>query len=98
MYRGSSCNNSCWVDLLSNFTFFCESEVSCWATTSERQVARIRTLHLKAILKQDMSFFDAQQSASTGQLVASMCADTVLIQEAIGQKVRTNAKRFGVQG
>ncbi|KAG4959298.1 hypothetical protein JHK87_035931 [Glycine soja] len=36
------------------------SKVSCWVITGERQTARIRGLYLKAILRQDISFFDKE--------------------------------------
>uniref|UniRef100_A0ACD5V8Z7 Uncharacterized protein n=1 Tax=Avena sativa TaxID=4498 RepID=A0ACD5V8Z7_AVESA len=59
--------------------------VSCWAITGERQAARIRAQYLKAILRQDIAFFDKEMS--TGQVVERMCGDTFLIQDAIGEKV-----------
>ena len=51
----------------------------------ERQAARIRCLYLKAILRQDVPFFD--QETSTGEVIGRMAGDTVLIQDAIGEKV-----------
>lgn len=53
--------------------------------TGERQAARIRGLYLESILRQDISFFDAE--TSTGEIIERMTSDTVLIQEAIGEKV-----------
>ncbi|XP_066311948.1 ABC transporter B family member 3-like [Miscanthus floridulus] len=60
-------------------------QVSCWTITGERQAARIRALYLKAILRQDIAFFDMEMS--TGQAVERMAGDTFLIQDAIGEKV-----------
>ncbi|XP_008675534.1 ABC transporter B family member 11 isoform X2 [Zea mays] len=60
-------------------------QVSCWIITGERQAARIRALYLKAILRQDIAFFDMEMS--TGQVVERMAGDTFLIQDAIGEKV-----------
>ncbi|KAF8730446.1 hypothetical protein HU200_017024 [Digitaria exilis] len=60
-------------------------QVSCWTITGERQAARIRALYLKAILRQDITFFDMEMS--TGQVVERMSGDTFLIQDAIGEKV-----------
>lgn len=40
---------------------------------------------MKTILKQDIAFFDTQ--TTTGEVVGRMSRDTVLIQEAIGEKV-----------
>lgn len=53
--------------------------------TGERQAARIRSLYLRTILRQDVSFFDKE--TNTGEVVARMSGDTVLIQEAMGEKV-----------
>jgi len=53
--------------------------------TGERQAARIRGLYLKAILRQDISFFDKE--TNSGEVVGRMSGDTVLIQEAMGEKV-----------
>ncbi|XP_020228213.1 ABC transporter B family member 21-like isoform X1 [Cajanus cajan] len=60
-------------------------QVACWVSTGERQAARIRGLYLKAILRQDISFFDKE--TNTGEVVGRMSGDTVLIQEAMGEKV-----------
>ncbi|XP_044977654.1 ABC transporter B family member 4-like isoform X1 [Hordeum vulgare subsp. vulgare] len=60
-------------------------QVSCWTITGERQAARIRAMYLKAILRQDIAFFDKEMS--TGQVVERMSGDTFLIQDAIGEKV-----------
>jgi ATP-binding cassette subfamily B (MDR/TAP) protein 1 len=53
--------------------------------TGERQAARIRVLYLKAMLKQDISYFD--EDARTGEVVNSLSSDTLLIQDAISEKV-----------
>ncbi|XP_006396374.2 ABC transporter B family member 3 isoform X2 [Eutrema salsugineum] len=60
-------------------------QVSCWIITGERQAARIRSLYLKTILRQDIGFFDAD--TNTGEVVGRMSGDTVLIQDAMGEKV-----------
>ncbi|XP_002519759.2 ABC transporter B family member 9 isoform X1 [Ricinus communis] len=60
-------------------------QVSCWMVTGERQSARIRGLYLKTILRQDIGFFDAE--TSTGEVIGRMSGDTILIQEAMGEKV-----------
>ncbi|KAK7363394.1 hypothetical protein VNO77_05536 [Canavalia gladiata] len=61
------------------------STVACWVITGERQAARIRGLYLKAILRQDISFFDKEMKS--GEVVGRMSGDTFLIQEAMGEKV-----------
>jgi ATP-binding cassette subfamily B (MDR/TAP) protein 1 len=53
--------------------------------TGERQAARIRNLYLKTILRQEIAFFD--KYTSTGEVVGRMSGDTVLIQDAMGEKV-----------
>ncbi|CAM8897209.1 unnamed protein product [Rhodiola kirilowii] len=60
-------------------------QVACWMTTGERQAARIRGLYLKTILRQDVAFFDKE--TNTGEVVGRMSGDTVLIQDALGEKV-----------
>ncbi|XP_020267245.1 ABC transporter B family member 4-like isoform X1 [Asparagus officinalis] len=60
-------------------------QVACWTTTGERQAARIRNLYLKTILRQEIAFFDKE--TNTGEVVGRMSGDTVLIQEAIGEKI-----------
>ncbi|KAG6699880.1 hypothetical protein I3842_08G084200 [Carya illinoinensis] len=60
-------------------------QVACWMITGERQTARIRGLYLKAILRQDVAFFDNE--TNTGEVVGRMYGDTVLIQDAMGEKL-----------
>ncbi|KAH1102780.1 hypothetical protein AAZX31_13G204200 [Glycine max] len=60
-------------------------QVSCWMMTGERQAARIRGLYLKTILKQDITFFDTE--TTTGEVIGRMSGDTILIQDAMGEKV-----------
>lgn len=54
--------------------------------TGERQAARIRNMYLKTILRQDIGFFDVE--TNTGEVVGRMSGDTVLIQDAMGEKVK----------
>ncbi|KAF7804972.1 ABC transporter B family member 21-like [Senna tora] len=60
-------------------------QVASWMVTGERQAARIRGLYLKTILRQDVAFFDKE--TNTGEVVGRMSGDTVLIQDAMGEKV-----------
>ncbi|KAL8130445.1 hypothetical protein V2J09_019600 [Rumex salicifolius] len=60
-------------------------QVTCWIVTGERQSARIRRLYLDTILRQDIAFFDTE--SSTGEVIGRMSGDTVLIQDAMGEKV-----------
>ncbi|KAF5176053.1 Abc transporter b family member [Thalictrum thalictroides] len=61
-------------------------QVSCWMVTGERQAARIRGLYLKTILGQDITFFDTE--TTTGEVIGRISGDTILIQDAMGEKVR----------
>ncbi|CAH9146833.1 unnamed protein product [Cuscuta epithymum] len=60
-------------------------QMSCWVVTGERQAARIRGLYLRAILRQDIAFFDTETTA--GEVIGRMSGDTILIQEAMSDKV-----------
>ncbi|XP_059664692.1 ABC transporter B family member 9 isoform X1 [Cornus florida] len=60
-------------------------QVTCWTITGERQAARVRELYLKTILRQDIAFFDTE--TTTGEVIGRMSGDTILIQEAMGDKV-----------
>ncbi|OIW07048.1 hypothetical protein TanjilG_02682 [Lupinus angustifolius] len=59
-------------------------QVKCWMIAGERQAARIRGLYLKTILRQDVAFFDKE--TNTGEVIGRMSGDTVLIQDAMGEK------------
>ncbi|KAL3815059.1 hypothetical protein ACJIZ3_016327 [Penstemon smallii] len=60
-------------------------QVACWMVTGERQAARVRSLYLKTILRQEIAYFD--QDVSTGEVNGRMSGDTILIQDAMGEKV-----------
>ncbi|XP_059662528.1 ABC transporter B family member 15-like [Cornus florida] len=61
----------------------------CWARTSERQTSRMRMEYLKAILRQEVGFFDTQaaESSITYQVVSTISSDSNSIQIAIGEKI-----------
>ncbi|XVF66026.1 hypothetical protein PTKIN_Ptkin10aG0001300 [Pterospermum kingtungense] len=60
-------------------------QVASWMITGERQAARLKSLYLKTILRQDIGFFDDE--INTGEVIGKMSGDTFLIQDAIGEKV-----------
>ncbi|KAJ4718787.1 ABC transporter B family protein [Melia azedarach] len=62
-----------------------KTEVTCWIVIGERQAARIRSLYLKTILRQDIGFYDME--TRTGEVIQRMSGNTVLIQDAMGEKV-----------
>ncbi|KAE9449261.1 hypothetical protein C3L33_18837, partial [Rhododendron williamsianum] len=61
------------------------AEIACWIYTGERQVGTWRKKYLEAVLKQDVGFFDTD--ARTGDIVFSVSTDTLLVQDAISEKV-----------
>ncbi|KAJ6959976.1 ABC transporter B family member 19 [Populus alba] len=61
------------------------AEIACWMYTGERQVSTLRKKYLEAVLKQDVGFFDTD--ARTGDIVFSVSTDTLLVQDAISEKV-----------
>ncbi|PIN19671.1 Multidrug/pheromone exporter, ABC superfamily [Handroanthus impetiginosus] len=61
------------------------AEIACWMYTGERQVGALRKKYLEAVLKQDVGFFDTD--ARTGDIVFSVSTDTLLVQDAISEKV-----------
>jgi ATP-binding cassette subfamily B (MDR/TAP) protein 1 len=66
-------------------TFVCAyGQLVCWMIAGENQAKRIRNLYFKAILRQDIGWFD---SKSTGELTTRMVADTNTIQEGISEKI-----------
>lgn len=61
-------------------------EAAAWIKTGERQASRLRCLYLKAVLRQDESFFDLR-GANAAEVVNSIEADMLIIQDVIGEKV-----------
>ena len=57
--------------------------------TGERQVIALRKAYLDAVLRQDVGFFDTD--ARTGDIVFGVSTDTLLVQDAIGEKVATSS-------
>lgn len=64
----------------------CFLEGYCWARTAERQASRLRTRYLKAVLRQDVGYFDLHVT-STAEVITSVSSDSLVIQDAISEKV-----------
>ncbi|KAA3455984.1 ABC transporter B family member 15-like [Gossypium australe] len=64
----------------------CFIEGFCWTRTSERQATRMRSRYLKAILRQDVGYFDLNVT-STADVVTSVSNDSLIIQEVISEKI-----------
>ncbi|EFH44464.1 hypothetical protein ARALYDRAFT_355242 [Arabidopsis lyrata subsp. lyrata] len=85
-YRGTNIQIAVKILYLAVYAcVFSFLQVSCWIVTGERQSSRIRNLYLKTILRQDIEFFDTE--TNTGEVIGRMSGDTILIQEAMGEKV-----------
>ncbi|KAL0390784.1 UNVERIFIED_CONTAM: ABC transporter B family member 11 [Sesamum calycinum] len=50
-----------------------------------KAAVRIRNLYLRAILRQDIGYFDKE--TNTGEIVERMSTDTVILQDAMGEKI-----------
>ncbi|XP_057984281.1 ABC transporter B family member 15-like [Malania oleifera] len=66
--------------------FVCFLEGYCWAKTGERQAMRMRTRYLKAVLRQDVGYFDLHVS-STSDVITIVSNDSLVIQDCISEKV-----------
>ncbi|KAK2967863.1 hypothetical protein RJ640_029857 [Escallonia rubra] len=64
----------------------CFLEGYCWTKTAERQASRLRERYLKAVLRQDVGYFDMHVT-STAEVITSVSSDSLIIQEVISDKV-----------
>ncbi|XVF74265.1 hypothetical protein PTKIN_Ptkin13bG0096300 [Pterospermum kingtungense] len=60
-------------------------EITCWRLVGERSAQRIRTKYLRAILRQDIGFFDTE--VSTGDIMHGISSDVAQIQDVMGEKM-----------
>ncbi|TQE08679.1 hypothetical protein C1H46_005663 [Malus baccata] len=60
-------------------------EITCWRMVGERSAQRIRREYLKAVLRQDISFFDTEIAA--GDIMHGISSDVAQIQEVMGEKM-----------
>ncbi|KDP40662.1 hypothetical protein JCGZ_24661 [Jatropha curcas] len=60
-------------------------EITCWRLVGERSAHRIRTMYLRAVLRQDISFYDTE--VSTGDIMHGISSDVAQIQEVMGEKM-----------
>ncbi|CAN1859950.1 ABC transporter B family member 2 [Linum perenne] len=60
-------------------------EVACWMHSGERQAGKMRMAYLRALLNQDITLFDTE--ASTGEVIAAITSDIIVVQDAISEKV-----------
>lgn len=72
-----------WVEELIGFDLNDVVEGYCWTRTSERQTATLRVTYLKAVLRQEVGYFDLKFTNSS-QVISS---DSLIIQDFISEKV-----------
>jgi ATP-binding cassette subfamily B (MDR/TAP) protein 1 len=58
----------------------------CWTRTGERQAARMRARYLKAVLRQEVAYFDLHVT-STSEVITSVSNDSLVIQDVLSEKV-----------
>ncbi|XP_051127142.1 ABC transporter B family member 15-like [Andrographis paniculata] len=58
----------------------------CFSRTAERQTSRLRRRYLKAIMRQDVSYFDLHVT-STAEIIQSVSTDSLVIQDTISEKI-----------
>ncbi|KAJ1703492.1 hypothetical protein LUZ63_003271 [Rhynchospora breviuscula] len=58
----------------------------CWARTAERQASTMRARYLKAVLRQDVEYFDLKVG-STNEVITSVSSDSLVIQDVLSEKV-----------
>ncbi|EOA25272.1 hypothetical protein CARUB_v10018587mg [Capsella rubella] len=64
----------------------CFVEGYCWTRTGERQASRMREKYLRAVLRQDVSYFDLHVT-STSDVITSVSSDTLVIQDVLSEKL-----------
>ncbi|GJT44813.1 ABC transporter family protein [Tanacetum coccineum] len=75
----------------------CFLEGYCWARTAERQASRLRSTYLKAVLRQEVAYFDLNVT-STAEIITSVSSDSLVIQEVISEKVPMFVMNFSIFG
>ncbi|GAV73076.1 ABC_tran domain-containing protein/ABC_membrane domain-containing protein [Cephalotus follicularis] len=64
----------------------CFLEGYCWTRTGERQATRMRARYLKAVLRQDVGYFDLHVT-STAEVITSVSNDSLVIQDVLSEKL-----------
>ncbi|KAL1198217.1 ABC transporter B family member 15 [Cardamine amara subsp. amara] len=64
----------------------CFLEGYCWTRTGERQTSRMREKYLRAVLRQDVGYFDLHVT-STSDVITSVSSDSFLIQDVLSEKL-----------
>ncbi|XP_024987433.1 ABC transporter B family member 15-like isoform X2 [Cynara cardunculus var. scolymus] len=71
-----------------NAVNLCYMAIGIWVACflAERQASRLRSTYLKAVLRQEVGYFDLNVT-STAEIITSVSSDSLLIQEVISEKV-----------
>ncbi|KAL4293380.1 hypothetical protein AHAS_Ahas18G0122300 [Arachis hypogaea] len=64
----------------------CFLEGYCWTRTGERQATRMRGRYLKAVLRQEVAYFDLHVT-STSEVITGVSNDSLVIQDCVSEKV-----------
>ncbi|CAH8349320.1 unnamed protein product [Eruca vesicaria subsp. sativa] len=64
----------------------CFLEGYCWTRTGERQTSRMREKYLRAVLRQDVGYFDLHVT-STSDVITSVSSDSFVIQDVLSEKL-----------
>ncbi|CAN6237389.1 unnamed protein product [Urochloa humidicola] len=62
-------------------------EAYCWTRTAERQSSRMRARYLRAVLRQDVEYFDLNAGSTSSEVITSISNDTLVVQDALSEKV-----------
>ncbi|XP_027334787.1 ABC transporter B family member 15-like isoform X1 [Abrus precatorius] len=79
-------NAVAWLFLAGASFVVCFLEGYCWTRTSARQAARMRCKYLKAVLRQEVAYFDLHVT-STSEIITSVSNDSLVIQDVLSEKV-----------
>ncbi|KAI8541568.1 hypothetical protein RHMOL_Rhmol08G0072500 [Rhododendron molle] len=58
----------------------------CWTRTAQRQASRMRSRYLKAVLRQEVGYFDLNVT-NAAEVITSISSDSLVIQDVISEKV-----------
>nr|KYP41344.1 ABC transporter B family member 15 [Cajanus cajan] len=73
-----------YLACMSFFASFLEGY--CWTRTGERQATRMRVKYLRAVLRQDVAYFDLHVT-NTSEVITCVSTDSLVIQDVISEKV-----------
>ncbi|WOL19108.1 multidrug resistance protein [Canna indica] len=76
--------NMLFLACVSFVVSFCEGY--CWTRTGERQASRMRARYLKAVMRQDIEYFDLNSGSGT-EVITSVSSDSLVVQEVLSEKV-----------